>query len=404
MKILNISHANCTDGILASHALRSVLSSNIECDYVFMQYGSELPTDAMKFYDYVIITDFSFSRVQAPTIVDLLKNDVVVIVIDHHEGSKWIMEESWCPKDLLDKFVMIYSETESGALITHNLLTGEDLEPLLIFGDVEQLHLFADVAIDYATMYSNEKRALYESASDYDLFTKSTLRSSYLNEYVQFLIGSIGYSDVTEIFDTITAQFIESLYGYIVGESMYEAKMAMVKTVYSKPMATISAKEIFPAELITWKDPTVMIFNSPSAFTNEGCESVMDKCSFAMSWKMIEGNAISVSLRGSRARDIDLRPLAEHFGGSGHATACGFKVDVGSPMHTYLTTGVTPKMTATKKARDKYAMRQSCIGATYKARSEHQRKEWAAGRPYHNIVDDECTPDFNCCFSAESLT
>lgn len=94
MKILNISHANCTDGLLASHALRSVLASSVKCDYVFMQYGSDLPSDVAGLYDCVIITDFSFSRAQTPTIVDWLNNGVMVIVIDHHEGSKWIMEES----------------------------------------------------------------------------------------------------------------------------------------------------------------------------------------------------------------------------------------------------------------------------------------------------------------------
>lgn len=28
---------------------------------------------------------------------------------------------------------------------------------------------------------------------------------------------------------------------------------------------------------------------------------------------------------------------------------------------------------------------------------EWQRSEWLAGRPHHNAVTDQCTPDFSCC-------
>lgn len=35
----------------------------------------------------------------------------------------------------------------------------------------------------------------------------------------------------------------------------------------------------------------------------------------------------------------------------------------------------------------------------YKDRSRTQMLSWAMGRPYHNTVDDECCPDFSCCYS-----
>ena len=28
---------------------------------------------------------------------------------------------------------------------------------------------------------------------------------------------------------------------------------------------------------------------------------------------------------------------------------------------------------------------------------KYQTDEWVAGRPWHNIVRDECCPDFSCC-------
>lgn len=33
----------------------------------------------------------------------------------------------------------------------------------------------------------------------------------------------------------------------------------------------------------------------------------------------------------------------------------------------------------------------------YADRHRQQCLAWAEGRPYHNRVDDECTPDFSCC-------
>lgn len=33
----------------------------------------------------------------------------------------------------------------------------------------------------------------------------------------------------------------------------------------------------------------------------------------------------------------------------------------------------------------------------YQLRALQQAVEWADGRPRHNIVDDECCPDFSCC-------
>ena len=33
----------------------------------------------------------------------------------------------------------------------------------------------------------------------------------------------------------------------------------------------------------------------------------------------------------------------------------------------------------------------------YKKRRQLQTISWANGKPYHNITDNECTPDFSCC-------
>jgi hypothetical protein len=35
----------------------------------------------------------------------------------------------------------------------------------------------------------------------------------------------------------------------------------------------------------------------------------------------------------------------------------------------------------------------------YKSRLQGQLIAWANGNPQHNHVDDECCPDFSCCFS-----
>ena len=35
--------------------------------------------------------------------------------------------------------------------------------------------------------------------------------------------------------------------------------------------------------------------------------------------------------------------------------------------------------------------------AAYKERARCQCLSWAMGYPYHNKIDDECTPDFSCC-------
>jgi len=37
------------------------------------------------------------------------------------------------------------------------------------------------------------------------------------------------------------------------------------------------------------------------------------------------------------------------------------------------------------------------IGDNYKERCQSQLDYWAKGTSIHNIVDDECCPDFSCC-------
>lgn len=34
----------------------------------------------------------------------------------------------------------------------------------------------------------------------------------------------------------------------------------------------------------------------------------------------------------------------------------------------------------------------------YRERHKAQALKWAMGQPYHNNVDDECCPDFSCCY------
>jgi len=35
--------------------------------------------------------------------------------------------------------------------------------------------------------------------------------------------------------------------------------------------------------------------------------------------------------------------------------------------------------------------------SAYQERARLQALEWAGGNPRHNMVDDECCPDFSCC-------
>lgn len=36
----------------------------------------------------------------------------------------------------------------------------------------------------------------------------------------------------------------------------------------------------------------------------------------------------------------------------------------------------------------------------YRERAKTQALKWAMGCPYHNLVDDECCPDFSCCVAS----
>lgn len=37
------------------------------------------------------------------------------------------------------------------------------------------------------------------------------------------------------------------------------------------------------------------------------------------------------------------------------------------------------------------------MATAYQKRAHQQSVEWANGRSVHNIIDDECCPDFSCC-------
>ena len=37
------------------------------------------------------------------------------------------------------------------------------------------------------------------------------------------------------------------------------------------------------------------------------------------------------------------------------------------------------------------------MATAYQKRAHQQCVEWAQGKSVHNVVDDECCPDFSCC-------
>lgn len=230
MKILNITHSNCTDGLLASHALYKNLMHGVKYDIVFMQYGDIFPIDVIDEYDYVIITNFSFNRYQAATITEWMSNGIKVIVIDRHESAKWIMNEEWCQKDLLDKFAMVYSETMSVALITYLIFSRIDVESTCaVFGNYEVINGVL-LRCTSSSMNYDYKLTLYNTASDYDLFTKSSLDSSYLNEYIQHLVQRLNTDfDIYKLFDAISNNCIMYDHGFILGKAIYDTKQLMIK-------------------------------------------------------------------------------------------------------------------------------------------------------------------------------
>ncbi len=74
----------------------------------------------------------------------------------------------------------------------------------------------------------------------------------------------------------------------------------------------------------------------------------------------------------------------------------GFVVDALSVISKPQKTDGTGRSTRAGQNSDTRSLHMNKPG--YADRAKSQFLSWAMGRPYHNEIDDECCPDFSCCY------
>lgn len=324
MNILNISHAHCNDGLIASVVImEATKGTDHKVTYLFMDYSQRMGGIAIEDYDMVLITDFSFHQEDIPTINNWLSLDKTVVVIDHHDGAKWIGDyDVWMSPENKDKdnFIFIYSEDHSGALLTAYMFKTEYQSEIMkrVCDLIKPFTKISDTVFYAAVL-----------ASDHDLFDfKHGDKTRYFAEGIkkfnseqhppEVKIGAL-LGRIHRIF----AEIIDE------GKPTLEANRALWRSIL--PNATVHEEcgdfTDFPNGFgaTTRKFATCNMPYNLISYAAEDYLSNNPDVEYVIFWSKL-GTKYGFSFRARKGDNINLITIAKKFGGGGHKAASGANI------------------------------------------------------------------------------
>lgn len=274
--ILHISH-NDLDGVSCGVLTKKFLKDvdNMFCNY--NEIDDILEEVSLKKYDQVLITDMSPGKRGLREIL----GETEVIVIDHHETSKWLTEMTPAVHDI----------TKCATLLTYEWLKSKGYDV-------------------------SEYQELAECVNDYDMWHLKREDSLQMN----MLFMKLGVNRFLE-------RFSKKPYS---GFSEDEKLIVELETERRDKYLYAAAKS---AELI--RDPQGLdVYLVFAEEYNSELGNYIIKEMGADYVTIINMQKRKVSLRSRK--DVDVRIIAESNGGGGHKNAAGFSIDFNFNIHDFL--------------------------------------------------------------------
>ncbi|OGG78356.1 hypothetical protein A3A36_00045 [Candidatus Kaiserbacteria bacterium RIFCSPLOWO2_01_FULL_52_12b] len=266
-------HADCIDGFGAAYAAWKKLADTAE--YIPVKYGHEIPADEFK-HKTVFFLDFCYPQ---EIMDDIVRNAESVVVIDHHEGIRNVVEH-------MPKYV--FDSTHSGATIAWKYFHPDAPTPeLLIHVEDEDLYTFR--------LADTRPIGVYLSAHEFAFSVWDDIARQLADAELrkEFLKSANLYLDYFNFLVELSVKNAHPV--HFEGYTILMATASPMRTLKSA-VANVLSKKMPPFAMVTSVHP----------------------------------NGIGVSIRGDGS--VDVAAIARKYGGNGHPSSAGFRIPWQTPM------------------------------------------------------------------------
>ena len=299
IKTTIISHANCTDGMMAAflyyvcYRLQNKLD---EVEFIFTQYNKPIPEIKG---EEVIVVDFSFTKEQMES--EQFSNKTVT-TLDHHESAAlgyagWGKYFFICNNNC--KHEISFQKDKSGAGLAWRNIA---------FKLTDQFK---------SSLFSTREREYYVG------------HLMYLKERVQDRdLWLYNYSDTRAVYEVLNSvpKTLEAWWDLIIETPDHVFKKMVHEADIRVQMRLELAKGYADkATVVPYKDKTIAIVNCASNFASEVGDVLGKEHAFAVMFIVSPKDKIVIaSLRSNSETGEDVSIIAKSFGGGGHVNAAGF--------------------------------------------------------------------------------
>jgi nanoRNase/pAp phosphatase (c-di-AMP/oligoRNAs hydrolase) len=267
--IVVLYHGSCADGFSGAWVAKRKFGDS--ADYIGVQYQTPPPADLQNKDIYII--DFSYSPNTTQT---LLREARLLIPIDHHITAK---------ETVMGVTGHVYSEDHSGSVLAWKYFFPEEKLPLFL-----------------------------QYIEDGDLWNFELPRSKDFYSFMLTLEFDFSVWDrLTEEFENDDKRKKHLDYGAHIRE--YQEN--------------IIEEQLNEAQEVVLDGYSALAVNS-SVFESQTGNIIVDKgYDIGIIWRSLEEGDIKVSLRSKKDGGVDVRKIAEKYGGGGHTSAAGFVLRLG---------------------------------------------------------------------------
>ncbi len=287
-KTIVLFHKACNDGIAAAWAVNEVLPTRElgEVQYIPYQYGDELPLEIWG--NHVIMVDLSLP----PAMFEAICVEVAsILIIDHHKTAEALSN--------IIRPVRTYSEYRNLRMAGKNTFLYLDKRfsgavlAWAFFNDIE--HLTEETPIPQALTL----------IQDYDLWRHKLVETRSFNAWLAAGPRTIErFSSALNEDGSVKHDVIEA------GRTLVE---------YDHRIALGIARQY--TRSLHWNGREVATVNAPAHLRNEVADILLADYDMVVCYT-VRKDKIVYSLRSNE--DVDVRAIAEEFGGGGHHTAAAF--------------------------------------------------------------------------------
>lgn len=302
IKTTIISHANCTDGMMAAflyYAYYRLQGKLDEVEFIFMQYNKPVPEINGKA---VIVVDFSFTKQELEH--DNFRNKHIEI-FDHHESAAKVYGGYGyyqCECNHGSLFSALFTKEKSGAGLAWDQI-GTDV--------IIQLKA-SSLPYSEIEYFSRHLQYLSNRVEDRDLWLYK-------------------FRDTRAVYEVLNSvpKTLEAWWDLIIGtpERVFKDMVqdADIRVQMRLELANSYAQK---ATVVPYKDKTIAIVNCPSNFASEVGDILGRQHAFAVMFIVSPKDKIVIaSLRSNSETGEDVSAIAKSFGGGGHINAAGFSFD-----------------------------------------------------------------------------